>query len=108
MSQQCVTTCGTVAGMKAKRRSRSRKEVSAQEVTASKLHTFCRGKNFWKAKFPGFQKTSHELSNGSSKRWNIFHIDLKTAFFQEQFFGVNGDVVCQLSTNESHPFHISA
>ena len=32
MLEQCVTTCGKAAVIKAKRRSRARKEASAQEV----------------------------------------------------------------------------
>ena len=33
---------------------------------------------------------------GASKSCELFHVDLKTAFLQEQSFDVNRDVVCQL------------
>ena len=44
----------------------------------------------------------------ASKSWNIFHIDLKTAFFQRQSYGVNREVVCQLPPEVGHPPHIAA
>ena len=44
----------------------------------------------------------------ASKSWNIFHIDLKTAFLQRQSYGVNRDVVCQLLQEAGHPPHIAA
>ena len=43
-----------------------------------------------------------------SRRWNIFHIDLKTAFLQGQSSGVNRDVVCQLPPEAGHPPHMAA
>ena len=51
---------------------------------------------------------SHEFPNGSSKNWKIFHMDLKTAFFQRQSYCVNRDVVCQLPPEASHPPYIDA
>ena len=39
----------------------------------------------------------------ASRSWNIFHIDLETAFFQGQSHGVNRDVVCQLQPEAGHP-----
>ena len=44
----------------------------------------------------------------ASKSWNIFHIDLKTAFFQRQSYGVNRGVVCQLPPEAGHPHYIAA
>ena len=44
----------------------------------------------------------------ASKKWNIFHIDLKTAFFQGQSYGVNRDVVCRLPPVAGHPPYIAA
>ena len=45
----------------------------------------------------------------ASKSWDLFHIDLKTAFLQRQRFDVNRDVVCQLLPPEpSHPPYIAA
>ena len=38
-----------------------------------------------------------------SKSWDLFHLDLKTAFFQRQSYDVNRDVVCQLPPEASHP-----
>ena len=38
----------------------------------------------------------------ASRSWNIFHIDLKTAFLQGQSYGVNRDVVCQLQSEAGH------
>ena len=43
----------------------------------------------------------------ASKSCNIFHIDLKTAFLQGQFYGVNRDLVCQLPPEAGHPPYIS-
>ena len=42
------------------------------------------------------------------KGWDLFHIDLKTAFPQEQSYGVNRDVVCQLPPEASQPHQIAA
>ena len=44
----------------------------------------------------------------ASKSWNIFHIDLKTAFFQGQSYGVNRDVVCQLPPEAGNILYIAA
>ena len=44
----------------------------------------------------------------ASKNGNIFHIDLKTAFLQEQSHVVNRDVVCQLAPEAGHPPCIAA
>ena len=44
----------------------------------------------------------------ASKSWNIFHIDLKTAFLQRPSYDVNRDVVCQLPPKAGHHPHIAA
>ena len=44
----------------------------------------------------------------ASKSWDLFQIDLKTAFLQGQSYDVNRDVVCQLPPEASHPPHIAA
>ena len=44
----------------------------------------------------------------ASESWNIFHIDLKTAFLQGQSHGVSCDVVCQLPPEAGHPPYIAA
>ena len=44
----------------------------------------------------------------ASKSWNSFHIDLTTAFFQIQSYGVNRDVVCQSPPEGGHPPYIAA
>ena len=42
---------------------------------------------------PGFRMSCHMAATKSS---DLFHIGLKTAFFQRQSYDVNRDVVCQL------------
>ena len=44
----------------------------------------------------------------ASKGWDLFHIDLKTAFLQGQSYDVNRDVVCQLPPEAGHPPYIAA
>ena len=44
----------------------------------------------------------------ASRSWDLFHIDLKTAFLQRQFYDVNRDVVCQLPPEAGHPPYIAA
>ena len=44
----------------------------------------------------------------ASNTWNMFHIDLKTAFLQGQSYGVNRDIVCQLPPEAGHPPDIAA
>ena len=44
----------------------------------------------------------------ASKSWDLFHIDLKTAFLQGQSYDVNRDVVCQLPPEAGHPPHVAA
>ena len=48
------------------------------------------------------------LQMAASKGWNIFHIDLETAFLQGQSYGVKRDVVCQLPPEAGHPRKIPA
>ena len=49
---------------------------------------------------PGFRMSCHMAA---SKSWDLFHIDLKTAFLQGQSCHVNRTVVCQLPPEASHP-----
>ena len=44
----------------------------------------------------------------ASKNWNIFHMDLMTAFLQGQSHSVNRDVVCQLPPEAGHPPFVAA
>ena len=44
----------------------------------------------------------------ASKSWDIFHIDLETAFLQGQSLDVNRDVVRQLPPEAGHPPYIAA
>ena len=44
----------------------------------------------------------------ASKSWDLFHIDLKTAFLQRQSYDVNRDVVCQQPPEAGHPPYIAA
>ena len=54
---------------------------------------------------PGFRMS---CQMAASKSWDLFHIDLKTAFLQGQSFDVNRDVVCQLPPEAGHPPYIGA
>ena len=54
---------------------------------------------------PGF-RMSCQVAAG--KGWNIFHIDLKTAFLQGQSCGAKRDVVCQLPPEAGHPPLVAA
>ena len=54
---------------------------------------------------PGFRMSCQMAAN---KGWDLFHIDLKTAFLQGQSYDVNRDVVCQLPPESGHPPYISA
>ena len=54
---------------------------------------------------PGFRM---RCQMAASKSWNIFRIDLKTAFLQGQSYGVNRDVVRQLPPKVGHPPYIAA
>ena len=45
---------------------------------------------------------------GASRGWNLFHMDLKTAFLQGQSYEKNRDVVCQLPPEACHPPYIAA
>ena len=44
----------------------------------------------------------------ASTSWNIFHIDLKTAFLQGQSYDVNRDVVCHFATRSRTSSYIAA
>ena len=44
----------------------------------------------------------------ASKGWDLYRIDLKTAFLQGQSYDVNRDVVCQLPPEAGHPPYIAA
>ena len=54
---------------------------------------------------PGFRMSCHMAAR---KGWDLFHIDLKTAFLQRQSYDVNRDVVCQLPPEAGHPPYIVA
>ena len=49
---------------------------------------------------PGFRMSCQIAAD---KSWDLFHIDLKTAFLQGQSYDVNRDVVCQLPPEAGHP-----
>ena len=44
----------------------------------------------------------------ASQGWHLLHINLKTAFLQEQSYNMNRDVVCQLPPEAGHPQYIAA
>ena len=148
--ERCMATCRRAAGTKTKRRSRARKEASAQEVRGyykqfteakhreykswvtrrwvltsktDKQENFLKVKARWVLRgFHDKQKEYHHTDSPASTRpgfrmtcpmaasntWNVFHIDLKTAFLQGQSYGVNRDIVCQLPPEASHPPDIAA
>ena len=55
---------------------------------------------------PGFRMSCQMAASHS---WDLFHIDLKTAFLlQGQFCDVNRDVVCQLPPEAGHPPFLAA
>ena len=54
---------------------------------------------------PGFRMSCRMAA---SKSWDLFHIDLKTAFLQGQSYDVNRDVVCQLPPEAGHPPYVAA
>ena len=54
---------------------------------------------------PGFRMS---CQMAASKSWDLFHIDLKTAFLQGQSYDVNRDVLCQLPPEAGHPPYIAA
>ena len=43
-----------------------------------------------------------------NKNWNIFHDDLKTDFFQGQFYELNRDTACELTSEADHHLYIVA
>ena len=54
---------------------------------------------------PGFRMSCQMAASSS---WDLFHIDLKTAFLQGQSYDVNRDVMCQLPPEAGHPPYIAA
>ena len=54
---------------------------------------------------PGFRMS---CQMAGTKCWDLFHIDLKTAFFQRQAYDVNRHVVFQLPPEAGHPPYIAA
>ena len=44
----------------------------------------------------------------ANKGWDLFQLDIKTAFLWGQFYDVNRDVVCQLPPQAGHPPYIVA
>ena len=54
---------------------------------------------------PGFRMICQMAAN---KSWDLFHIDLETAFLQGQSYDVKRDAVCQLTPEASHPPSIAA
>ena len=54
---------------------------------------------------PGFRMS---CQMAAKQGWNLFHLNLKTAFLQGQSYDVNRDVVCQLPPETRHPPHTAA
>ena len=54
---------------------------------------------------PGFRMTCQLAAN---KGWDLFHIDLKSAFVQGESYDVSRTVICQLPPEAGYPAHIGA
>ena len=54
---------------------------------------------------PGFRMS---CQTAASKSWDLFTIDLKTAFFQGQSYDVNRDVLCHLPPEAGHPPYLAS
>ena len=51
----------------------------------------------------GFRLATQAAAN---KGWNIFHMDLKTAFFQGEAYDQNRDIICQIPPAMGYPPHM--
>ena len=67
-------------------------------------------KDYLQTDSPGSTRPGFRMScqMAASKSWDLFHIDLKTAFLQGPSYDVNRDVVCQLPPEAGHPPKIAA
>ena len=67
-------------------------------------------KEYLQTASPAPTRTGFRMScqRAASRGWDLFHIDLKTAFLQGQSYDVNRDVVCQLPPEAGHPPSIAA
>ena len=48
------------------------------------------------------------IQAASNKGWNIFHMDLKTAFLQGKAYDQSRDIICQVPPEMGYPPHIGA
>ena len=48
------------------------------------------------------------IQAASNKGWNIFHMDLKTAFLQSEAYDQSRDIICQIPPEMGYPPHIGA
>ena len=48
------------------------------------------------------------IQAASNKGWNIFHMDLKTAFLQGEAYDQSRDIICQIPPEMGYPPHIGA
>ena len=48
------------------------------------------------------------IQAAANKGWNIFHMDLKTAFLQGEAYDQTRDIVCQIPPEMGYPPHIGA
>ena len=48
------------------------------------------------------------IQAASNKGWNIFHMDLKTAFLQGEAYDQTRDIICQIPPEMGYPPHIGA
>ena len=48
------------------------------------------------------------IQAASNKGWNIFHMDLKTAFLQGEAYDQSRDIICQIPAEIGYPPHIGA
>ena len=48
------------------------------------------------------------IQAASNKGWNIFHMDLKTAFLQRKAYDQSRDIICQIPPEMGYPPHIGS
>ena len=53
----------------------------------------------------GFRLAVQQAAN---KRWNLFHMDLKTAFLQGEAYDKTRDILCQIPPETGYPPYIAA
>ena len=83
----------------------NRREVYSQDLGFQDKHKDYLQTNSPASTRPGFRMSCQIAAR---RGWDLFHIDLKTAFLQGQSHGENRDVACQLPPEAGHPPLIAA